>query len=75
MKKNSLAIKIGKAEKGKKLNHLFYMDDLKIYSKSDSDLRSLLRIVKKLSDDIRMKFGLKKCAKISIIKCIFKMKS
>ena len=44
------------------------MDDLKIYSKSDSDLRSLLRIVKKFSDDITMEFGLKKCAKISIIK-------
>ena len=50
--KNFPAIKIGKAEKGKKLNHLFYMDDLKIYSKSDSDLRSLFRIVKKFSDDI-----------------------
>ena len=35
--KNSQAIKIGKAEKEKKLNHLFYMDDLKIYSKPDSD--------------------------------------
>ena len=44
------------------------MDDLKIYSKSDSDLRSLLRIVKKFSDDIRMELGLEKCAKISIIK-------
>ena len=66
--KNSSAIKIGKGEKGKKFNHLFYMDDLKIYSKSDSDLRSLLRIVKKFSDDIRMEFGLEKCAKISIIK-------
>ena len=66
--KNSSAIKIGKAKKGKKLNHLFYMDDLKIYSKSDSDLTSLRRIVKKFSDDIRMKFGLKKCEKISIIK-------
>ena len=66
--KNFPAIRIGKAEKGKKLNHLFYMDDLKIYSKSDSDLRSLLRIVKKFSDDSRMEFGLEKCAKKFIIK-------
>ena len=44
------------------------MDDLKIYSKLDSDSRSLLGIVKKFSDDITMEFCLEKCAKISIIK-------
>ena len=44
------------------------MDDLKLYSKSDSDLTSFLRIVKKPSDDIRMQFGLEKGAKITINK-------
>ena len=61
---NSPGIHVGNAEKEKRFNHLFYMDDLKLYSKSDSNLRSLFRIVKKFSDDIRMQFGLEKRAKI-----------
>ena len=65
---NSSAIHVGKDEKEKRFNHLFYMDNLKLYSKSNSDLRSLLRIVVKFSDDIRMQFSLEKCAKITINK-------
>ena len=55
---NFSSIHVGKAKKEIRFNHLFYMDDLKRYSKSDSDLRSFLRIVKKFSDDIKMQFGL-----------------
>ena len=39
------------------------MDDLKLYSKNDSELEGSLRIVKGFSDDIDMEFGLSKCAK------------
>ena len=39
------------------------MDDLKTYAKSDEDQKGLLKIVKGFSDDIRMEFGLEKCAK------------
>lgn len=39
------------------------MDDLKTYVKSDEDQKGLLKIVKGFSDDIRMEFGLDKCAK------------
>ena len=45
------------------MTHLFYMDDLKTYAKSEEDQKSLLKIVKGFSDDIRMEFGLDKCAK------------
>lgn len=45
------------------ITHLFYMDDLKTYAKSDEDQKGLLKIVKGFSDDIRMDFGLDKCAK------------
>ena len=39
------------------------MDDLKTYAKSDEGQKGLLKIVKGFSDDIRMEFGLDKCAK------------
>ena len=39
------------------------MDDLKTYAKSDEDQKGLLKIVKGFGDDIRMDFGLDKCAK------------
>ena len=45
------------------ITHLFYMDDLTLYSKDDSELEGLLRTVKGLSDDIGKEFGLGKCAK------------
>ena len=49
-----------------KTNHLFYMDDLKLFSKNDSQLNDALTLVKTFSDDIKMEFGLEKCSKITI---------
>lgn len=48
-----------------KINHLFYMDDLKLYARNDDELEGLLKTVKAFSDDIGMEFGLDKCAKAS----------
>ena len=47
-----------------KINHLLYMDDLKLYGKTKSDIESLISTVKFFSDDISMRFGLQKCASI-----------
>ena len=46
-----------------RITYLFYMDDLKLCTKDDSELEGLLRIVKGFSDYIGMKFGLSKCVK------------
>ena len=54
--------------RGKNINHLFYIDDLKIYASSDGELEGMLKTVKKFSDDIGMEFGLNKCAKASFKK-------
>ena len=51
-----------------KLNHFFYMDDLKTFSKDDKQQEGLLNIVKTFSDDIMMEFGLDKCAKATFKK-------
>ena len=37
------------------------MDDIKLYAKSDEELKGLLSMVKIFSDDIGMEFGLGKC--------------
>ena len=50
-------------DKQTKINHLFYVHDLKLYGTSDSQLNGLISTVKKVSDDIQMEFGLDKCAK------------
>ena len=51
-----------------KINHLFSMDDLKLYGKNDYELEGLLRTVKKFSDDIGMTFGLDKCTRGTFIR-------
>ena len=47
------------------ISHLFFMDDLKLYTKNDDHLETQLNVVKMFSDDICMSFGLDKCAKAS----------
>ena len=51
---------------GKRINHLLFMDDLKIYSNSREGLESLVEVVRKFSEDIGMEFGIKKCAVLTI---------
>ena len=38
------------------------MDDLKLYGNDERQIDSLINTVRVFSDDIRMVFGLKKCA-------------
>ena len=49
--------------KTQQITHLFYMDDLKLCEKDDSELEGLLRIVKGFSNDIGVEFGLNKRTK------------
>ena len=49
-----------------KINHLFYVDDLKLYATSDNQLTGLMNTVKNVSDEIKMEFALDKCAKASL---------
>ena len=50
------------------ISNLFYMDDLKLYSKNDQEQVGELKIVKQFRDDIGTKIGLEKCAKASFKK-------
>ena len=44
-----------------RLNHLLFVVDLKLFAKSNNENNSLVNIVNKFSEDIRLEFGIKKC--------------
>ena len=50
------------ANSKEKMNHLLFMDNLKLYSKTEKTLDSLIQMVRIFSNDIKMEFGIKKCA-------------
>ena len=57
-----------------KINHLLYMDDLKLYGKSNDQIDSLVRTVYLFTSDVGMEFGVKKCGTIvlkrgKMVKC------
>ena len=52
----------------KTVNHLLFMDDLKLYAESNQKLTELLKIVYDFSEDIKMQFGLDKCSTCHIKK-------
>ena len=47
---------------GAKVNHLFFMDNLKLYGKNDKEIDSLIKTVWQCSEDIKREFGILKCA-------------
>ena len=51
---------------GAKVNHLFFMDDLKLYGKNDKEIDSLIKTEWQCSEDIIMEFGILKCAIVSL---------
>jgi len=48
----------------RKISHLLYMDDLKLFGRNKNDLKNEMKIVQTISRDINMNFGLEKCARI-----------
>ena len=46
---------------GEKINHLLFMDDLKLYGKNENEIKELVSTVEVFSQDIGMEFSIKKC--------------
>ena len=46
------------------MNHLLFMDDLKLYGKNREELEQLVTVVHRFSRDIGMEFGIDKCASL-----------
>ncbi|XP_045477915.1 uncharacterized protein LOC123683061 [Harmonia axyridis] len=53
-------------DQSRKLTHLFYVDDLKLFARGRQQLEGELELVRGFSEDIGMIFGLDKCATISV---------
>lgn len=59
-------VKMGYTLDGVKINHLFFMDDLKLFAKNDNEIDSLVCTVNLISQDIGMQFGVKKCGVVTM---------
>lgn len=64
LRREALGYRFGR--EGKKINHLLYMDDLKLYGKNRGEVEMLVEVVHVFSRDIGMEFGLDKCAVLEI---------
>ena len=49
------------SESKEKINHLLFMDDFMLYSRSEKGLNSLVQTVRVFSEDIGTEFGMEKC--------------
>ena len=46
----------------KKINHLMYVDDMKLFTKNEKELETLMQPVRIYNEDMVMEFGIEKCA-------------
>ena len=53
---------------GAKINHLFLMDDLKLYGKNNKEISSLMKTVWQCSEGMEMEFGILKCVVVLLQK-------
>lgn len=60
LNRESIGYKFGMEQRV--MNHLLFMDDLKLYGRSEGELERLIEVVEVFSRDIGMHFGLDKCA-------------
>ena len=44
-----------------KINHLMYMDDIKLFAKNEKELEAHIHAVRTYNQDIGMEFGIEKC--------------
>ena len=49
------------SESEEKIDHLLFMDDLKLYSQSEKGLDSLVQTVRVFSEDVGIQFGIEVC--------------
>ena len=58
-----------------RLNHLLYMDDIKLYAATNNQLQELLRLTQPFLRDIKMVFGIEKCKTLCIAKGKLEMRN
>ena len=56
----------GSGDKKTRINHLLFMDVLKLFEKSNDQIDSLVNAVYTFSEDIEVEFGIKKCGVLEL---------
>ena len=51
-----------------KVNHLLFMDDLKLYTSNEKSFESLILTIRVFGNKIEMEFGVEKCAVLTIMR-------
>ena len=51
---------------GSRINHLIFMDDIKLFGRGTKEINTFVQTVRIVSGDIRMEFGIEKCALVNI---------
>ena len=60
LRKYTAGYKLSRSQE--KINHLMYIDDIKLFAKNEKGLETLIHTVRIYSQDIGMEFGIEKCA-------------
>ena len=60
LSKCSAGYKLSRSQEN--INHLMYMDDIKLFAKNEKELETLIHTFRIYSQDIGMEFGIGKCA-------------
>ena len=60
LRKCTAGYKLSKSQE--KINHLIYMDDIKLFAKNEQELENLIHTVRIYSRAIEIEFGIEKCA-------------
>ena len=64
LKKTNMGYNLSK--EGPTINHMFFMDDLKLFARNENEIDSLVQTVQACCGDIGMEFGISKCAVLSM---------
>ena len=61
LRKCTARYKLSKSQE--KINHLMYMEDIKLFVKNEKELETLIQTVRIYYQDVRMEFGIEKCVR------------
>ena len=66
LRKVNAGYQLGKGQY-KKMNHLLFMDDLKLYGNCEQEVERIRNTVRIFSNNIAMKIGINKCVHVRMI--------
>ena len=65
LRKVTAGYRVGEG-KQRRINHLLFMDDLKLFARNEKEAEKLTNTVRIFPKDIRMELGVNKCAHVTM---------